>query len=195
MEKEREEEPLTLEGEIWRPIIDFEGLYEASNFGRIRNTGNGIYKKKIIIMKQRIQRGYLRICLSKNGGQFYFFAHRLVYEAFNGRIPRFKNKGKGHGNEMFEINHKDENKLNNRIDNLELVTRTQNNKYGTRIKRMSKTISKHVYQYTKDKKLVCEWDSTKDCHRLGGYNQGRVASCCRGEIKSHRGFLWSYVPL
>jgi ribosomal protein RSM22 (predicted rRNA methylase) len=76
---------------------------------------------------------------------------------------------------MLEINHKDENKLNNRLDNLELVTRTQNNKYGNRIKKAAATMSKRVYQYTKDLKLVKEWDSTKDCHRIGGFKQSMVA--------------------
>lgn len=195
MEKERKEEPLQLDGEIWKPILCFEGLYEASTFGRIRNLGKGLKKTKVVIMKQRINRGYLRICLSKNGGQFYFMVHRLVYEAFNGRIPKFKHKGKSHGSEMLEINHKDENKLNNRLDNLELVTRTQNNKYGNRIKKAAATMSKRVYQYTKDLKLVKEWDSTKDCHRIGGFNQSMVALCCREKNRIYKGFLWSYVPL
>ena len=196
MKKQRTNEPLQLEGEIWKPIVGFEGLYEVSNFGRILSFSTSKYSNhKPFIMRQIIQGGYLRINLHKNGKSFYFFVHRLVYEAFKSRIPRFEHKGKGHGDEMLEINHKDENPLNNRLDNLELVTRTQNNKYGNRIKKAATAMSKHVYQYTKDLRLVKEWNSTIDCKYLGGYVQGAVASCCRGERKSHRGFIWSYVPL
>ena len=85
------------------------------------------------------------------------------------------------------MNHKDENKQNNVVSNLEWCTHEYNNRYGTRIERTSKPI----LQYTLDGEFVKEWKSTAECGR-NGYNQGHVAACCRGERKTHKGSVWKY---
>ena len=100
--------------EIWKPIIGYEGLYEISNFGRVRNASQKIIKVQIN------NRGYYRIRLCKNGKYEQYFIHRLVAITF---IP---NK-----DISLEVNHKDENKLNNKVDNLEWVTRKENMNRGT----------------------------------------------------------------
>ena len=197
MEKERKEEPLTLEGEIWKPVVGYEEFYDVSNFGRVRNKGwrYGQHRSNVII-KQRIQRGgYISVKLSKDKKRRSFLVHRLVYEAFNRTLPKFEFKGKGHCDEVWEINHIDENKQNNRIENLELVTKTQNIRHGTGIRRRAMKMTKPVYQYTLDRKFVKFWEGgAPEIFKLG-YNKSCISECCRGVQKYYRGFLWSYVPL
>ena len=197
MEKEKTEEPLQLEGEIWKPVLGFEGLYEASNYGRIRSVGERKGKHgDTIIMKQHVQKGgYLRVCLHKNKQKTSFLSHRLVYEAFHGKLPIFEHKGKGRCGEMLEINHRDENKQNNSIDNLELVTRLDNIRYGTRSRRQALKLTKPVYKYTLDRKLVKFWEGGAPEIFKHGYNKSCISECCRGVQAYYLGFLWSYVPL
>ena len=197
MEKERKEEPLTLEGEIWKPVVGYEEFYDVSNLGRIRNKcwRYGQHRSNVII-KQRIQRGgYISVKLSKDKKRRSFLVHRLVYEAFNRTLPKFEFKGKGHCDEVWEINHIDENKQNNRIENLELVTKTQNIRHGTGIRRRAMKMTKPVYQYTLDRKFVKFWEGGAPEIFKHGYNKSCISECCRGVQKYYRGFLWSYVPL
>lgn len=191
-----------LEGEIWKPIIGFEGLYEVSNMGRVKSLhywgGN-----RVSIMKPKKNERYVSIMLCKNGIHKTKLVHRLVYEAFVATLPKYKRTGCG--NDIYVINHKDENKHNNRLENLELVTHKQNINYGTAKKRISekqknnKKHSKMVYQYTLDYRLVKTWPSTEECGR-NGYNEGHVAAACRNNNNrpgnnKYKKFLWSYTPL
>ena len=100
--------------EIWKPIVGYEGLYEVSNFGRVRNASCNIRKIQIN------NRWYCYLKLCKDGKYKHHFIHRLVAITF---IPN--------DDTSLEINHKDENKLNNHIDNLEWTTRKENMNYGT----------------------------------------------------------------
>ena len=109
-----------------------------------------------------------------------FLIHRLVAEAFINNPDNLPC-----------VNHKDENKHNNHVDNLEWCTNKYNLNYGSRNERIRNSLSKKVYQYTLDGEFVREWESTNECGR-NGYNQGKIASCCRGEIKTHKGYRWSY---
>lgn len=197
MEKERKEEPLSLEGEIWKPIVGYEEFYDVSNLGRVRNKGwrHGQHKSYIIMKQQYNKGGYLIVKLTKNKSVKICLVHRLVYEAFVGKLPKFEHKGKGHCHEMFEINHKDENKENNHIENLELITRLENIRYGTRSRRQAMKLTKPVYQYTLDKKFVKFWEGGAPEIFKHGYNKSCISECCRGVQAYYRGFLWSYVPL
>ena len=197
MEKEKTEEPLQLDGEIWKPIVGYEEFYDVSNFGRVRNKGwrFGQHRSNII-MKQRYNKGgYLAVSLIKDKKKKIYLIHRLAYEAFIGKLPKFERKGKGHCHEMFEINHKDENKENNHIENLELITRLENIRYGTRSRRQAMKLTKPVYQYTLDKKFVKFWEGGAPEIFKHGYNKSCISECCRGVQAYYRGFLWSYVPL
>ena len=165
--------------EIWKSIIGYEGLYEASNFGRIRSLNYKHTGETRILKLGKSTGGYLQVNLCKNGKVKMCLIHRLVFEAFNGKIP-----------EGYDVNHINENKTDNRLENLNLMTRKENINYGTRTERCSKP----VYQYTLDGVLVHVWPSTRECDR-NGFNQSNVAKCCRGERKSHKGYIWSYVPL
>ena len=117
------------ETEIWKPKKDYEGLYEVSNLGRVKSLGNGksINSKEGILKPGKIKQGYLQVTLCKNRKQKRFLVHRLVAEAF---LPNPEN--------LPFINHKDEDKTNNSVDNLEYCTREYNNNYGTRNERVAK---------------------------------------------------------
>lgn len=183
-----------LEGEIWKPILDYEGLYEVSNKGRVKSLIG-----KIRILSQN-KANYLMVHLCKRKTISNKLVHRLVYEAFHGRLPKFDRHAGG--DKMFVINHLDENKYNNCLENLELTTQARNNVYGTRVQRMAnaqrnKKNSKKVYQFTLDGVLVRIWPSTAECGR-NGFNEGHVASCCRGVKVGtyhniYKGFIWSYT--
>ena len=126
--------------EIWNDVIGFEGLYQASNLGNVKSIERTVvapcrwggerkmtFQEKIV--KQfKTNSGYLKVMLSKNGIRYNKDVHRLVYEAFNGIIP----KG------MY-VNHKDECKTNNVLTNLEIMTPSENINYGTAIDRMKET--------------------------------------------------------
>lgn len=190
-------EPIfNFEDEVWKPIVGYEGLYEASNLGRIRSIGIRAGKHgDVVILKQHNIKGYLRITLHKDKETKCFLSHRLIYEAFYGKLPKFERKGKTHGDEMWEINHKDEDKKNNKIENLELITKSQNIRYGTRSRRQAKKLTKSVYQYTLDRNLVKFWEGGAPEIFKHGYNKSCISECCRGVQKYYKGFLWSYVPL
>ena len=163
--------------EIWRSIKDYEGLYEVSSWGRVRSLKRGKFLKLQISCW-----GYLRVELNKNGKGIKHSVHRLVTEAF---IPN--------PNNYPQVNHKDENKLNNHADNLEWCQPEYNNNYGTHNERVAKAKSKTVYMLTLDGGLCGMWPSTQECAR-NGFNQSHVAECCNGKLKKYKGFKWSYEP-
>lgn len=116
--------------EIWRDINNYEGLYQVSNYGRIKRLGNAKNMKEKILRPIKHSRGYLRIGLHKNGFQKDYFIHRLVAQAF---IINSIN--------LPEVNHRDENKHNNKVCNLEWCSSKYNANYGTRNDRC------HLYAY------------------------------------------------
>lgn len=182
-----------LEGEIWKPVVGYEGLYEVSNFARVKSLKSGRYGNTVALRKPVVQKnGYVALFLSKNKEKKCFYLHRLVYDAFYENLPKWNSHAKG--KDRFEINHKDENPLNNSLDNLELVTCTENNNYGSHNKKSAASREKKVYQYTKYGVLVKTFDSTKKS-TFEGFNQSAVSACCRGDRKTHKKFIWSYIPL
>lgn len=171
--------------EYWKPVLGYEGLYEVSNWGRVKSMNYNHTGKERIMKLVPNKAGYLYVVLYKNGKVKTFRVHRLVAEAF---LPNPDN--------LPEVNHKDENKLNNNVNNLEWCSAKYNSNFGTRNKRIiakntNGKRSKKVYQYTLDGQFVREWKSTAECGR-NGFNQGAVAACCRGELKTHKGFIFKY---
>lgn len=166
--------------EIWKDILGYEGLYQVSNFGRVKSLKFG---KERILKLTKDKDGYLIVNLYKNNKSKTFKVHRLVAEAF---IPNPDN--------LPQVNHKDEDKSNNIVSNLEWCDVKYNQNYGTRNKRIGKSNtngkrSKTVLQYTLDGKFVREWESYRECKR-NGFNH--VSECCRGKLKSCEGFIWLY---
>ena len=135
--------------EEWRDIEGYEGLYQVSNYGRVksleRNVTTGFgdrhIKEKIIILNQ-LPNGYLYYCLSKNNKKKGFYIHRLVAETF---IPN--------PNNLPEVNHKDEDKTNNCIENLEWCDRSYNINYGTCKKRISNALKGQILKEETKKKI------------------------------------------
>ena len=166
------------EEEIWCPVKNYESLYEVSDQGRVKSIG---YGKERILSPGKLQNGYLRVNLCKNGERKNLLVHRLVAQAF---IPNPDN--------LPEVNHKDEDKDNNSVQNLEWCDRKYNNDYGTRTQRVSEKLSKPVIQYSKSGELVREWKSTHDVERNLGYFQNYISSCCTGRYKSAYGFIWKF---
>lgn len=181
--------------EIWKDVKGYEGIYQVSNYGRVKSLHR---KKEVILIPFKTFTGYLIVNLWKGKHKRNYRVHRLVYEAFVGEIPKWIANAKG--DERMEINHKDEIRTNNCIWNLELVTLKQNGDYGSRRQKLSIVMtnnelkSKKVYQYTMDGKFVKLWPSTNECGR-NGYNQGNISSCCLGKRNNAHGYVWSYKPL
>lgn len=164
----------TLIYEEWKPIKNYEGLYDVSNFGHVRSL-NFKHTNKIKIMALKYTyNGYLRINLRKNKIQKSFLVHRLVYETFNGEIPK-----------DMQVNHINEIKTDNSVWNLNLMTPKENTNWGTGIERRSDT----VLQLTLNGELVKEWASMTEAAK-NGFKIGCISLCCQEKIKTHKGFKW-----
>lgn len=171
--------------EVWKDIPNYEGLYQVSNLGRIRNCPNkpGAWNKEAIIIKTMLNTyGYPMFSLCKNGKRKTGLVHRCVAEAF---IPNPQN--------LPQINHKDEDKTNNRVDNLEWCDCQYNNTYGTRIDRAIKKTNKAVCQYDLDGNFIKKWDSLSQINKELGFLQGNISSCCHGRYKTMYNYIWKYV--
>lgn len=165
--------------EIWKDIKGYEGKYQVSNTGKVRSLN---YKNtgEVRLLKQHLTRnGYLQIGLTKYGKSIYFSVHRLVSQTF---IPNPDN--------LPQVNHKDECKTNNVVENLEWCSCQYNLNYGTHNERMIKTQSKVILQFTKDGEFVKEWESMRCARReLGICN---ITQALKGRYKQAGGFVWKY---
>ena len=178
--------------EIWKPIPGYEGYYEISNTGKVRSLTRTIIKsngrpqtfygeeKKPTLTPF----GYYRISLAKQGIKQFYFIHRLVALTF---IPNPDNKP--------FINHKDENKTNNNVENLEWCTSLENNNYGTIKERHSKTTSHPIIMCDKEThEEIKEFLNTKIAAKeLGSPNSSaNIYRVLNGERKSALNYFWKY---
>ena len=164
--------------EIWCPIKGFEGQYQVSDQGRVKSLK---FDKERILKTGITTDGYLIVGLCKNGEHKWYSVHRLVALAF---IPNPDN--------LPQVNHKDEDKDNNSVQNLEWCDQKYNCNYGTRNQRQAEKLSKPVLQFTKDGEFVKEWKSTKDVQMNLGYFHSNISNCCTGKRKSAYNFIWKY---
>lgn len=170
--------------EVWKDIEGYEGLYQVSDKGRVKSLGNGKSgnSKKKILKASKTGGGYMLVNLCKEGNIKHYTIHRLVAQAF---IDNPDN--------LPEVNHKDENKENNAVNNLEWCTKEYNINYGTARKRMAEKQSKAVIGISKVSGLILEFPSTQEASRQTGINRGNISSCCIGKLKSAGGYYWMYA--
>lgn len=164
-----------MKNEYWKQIDDIGtyNTYYVSNKGRISNQNGKI-------LKQQIDKyGYSRIMLrNKNGKRKFMLVHRIVAQAF---IPNIKN--------LECINHKDENVLNNDVENLEWCDKKYNNTYGSRIERASKSCKKKVQCI----ETGIIYDSAKDIEKILKINHSHISDCCKGKRNKTGGYSWRFV--
>ena len=189
--------PKPLRNEEWKEIPNFSKLYYISNYGRILriehtrlsyryNKSGKLYPTKILKASKNKQ-GYINTQINLNNSFKSFKVHRLVAEAF---IPNPENKP--------QVNHKDGNKLNNRVDNLEWCTNGENGKHawenGLRTKRIGNNnkFSVKVNQYDLNNKLIKEWNCINDITRELGISHGLITAACQGRQKTSHGYIWKY---
>ncbi len=169
-------------------------IYKKIKDGYIITTTGKIYslKRKKMLKPWENDKGYLVVGLYDNVGMKNLKVHRLVAEAF---IPN--------PNNYPQINHKDENKENNNVENLEWCDSKYNINYGNHNQRVSITKKgkipksnppKTVYQYTLDGELVKIWSSISECSR-NGFTISHISLCCNGKEKTYKGYKWSFEPL
>lgn len=163
--------------EIWKSITDYEGLYEVSNLGRVKSLGNNKSRKEKILKPAKDRKGYLYVILCRNGKVKNFKVHRLVAEAFLPNPEGFP-----------EVNHKDEDKTNNQVENLEFCDCKYNINYGSHNERSAAARSKSVEasKFSDFRKICLRFPSTNEAGR-NGYGSRCVAACCRGCYSTHRG--------
>lgn len=181
--------------EIRVPVVGYEGIYEVSNYGHVyglkRKNARGQIVNPIVKATKPNNRGYIQICLSKDGKQKYMLLHRIVAEAF---IPNPEG--------LPQVNHKDENKNNNSADNLEWCTNAYNRHYGSG---MRKSIENHDYKQIaeKNKKTVLQldkngnvlnsWLGLKAAEAATGVGESNIRRCCYGRGSYAGGFMWKYA--
>lgn len=176
--------------EIWKKIKGYEEYYEISNYGKVRRikyedcSHIKTHTLPYYLKPRKDKDGYLKYTLVDKMKSKSFIAHRLVAIHF---IPNPENKP--------TVNHKDGNKLNNYVDNLEWATQKEQNKHaletGLRIMKNNK-LSKVVLQYDLQGNLLKEYKSSNDAGRINNYSSGHIRDCCRGNMKTYKGFIWKY---
>lgn len=192
--------------EIWKPIKGYEELYQVSNLGRVKRfdrkviTKNGVVKPiKAREMKQSKSMGYAYVCLTKDGITKHFRVHRLVAQTF---IPNPENKE--------QVNHKDGNKLNNNVNNLEWCTNQENcihawknnlNHTTEKVrktasetgKRTGKLLGKPVSQYDLQGNFIKAYESSYEASRQTGIQSTSILFVVNGRKKTAGKYVWKRI--
>jgi hypothetical protein len=187
--------------EKWKDIVGYEGLYQVSNYGRIKSLSNKIkYSSGIIhfypekILKQQKIQGYCYAGLTKNKKQKKFRVHRLVAEAFIENPYNYE-----------QVNHLDFDKTNNTIENLEWCDAYRQNQHSalkpnrkwglSNIRRYGKLNhkSKKVLQINMNGDIVSVFDSGCLAQKETLIHQSRISACCLGIRKTAGGFKWRFA--
>ena len=180
--------------ELWLPVAGYEGLYEVSNQGRVRSLPRNVKThrgKGYRVSPGRILSpassgcGYVEVELSKDGIRKKLLIHRLVASAFIDNPDGFP-----------QVNHKDENKMNNCVENLEWCTAKYNANYGTGFLRAKPKMS----EAKKKKVAKCEngviiaiYSSIGEAAKSVCSDPGHIGKCCNKKQKTSAGYQWKYI--
>lgn len=181
--------------EVWKNIPGYEGYYQVSSFGRVRSLDridSENHFRKGQILKFNYLRGYARVGLRNGKKQTMFQVHRLVALVF---IPN--------PNNLPQVNHKDEDKLNNFVSNLEWCDSTYNINYGSRNQKVSNTHKgrKHEYSwvpvlcYSTQGEFVGRYENIKEAASVTKAQPNAITACCRNKKYYHTagGYKWKYA--
>ena len=160
--------------EDWKPIKGYEELYEISNLGNIRSISSrwGKRSKPRNVVQTITPKKYKRVSLSKNNNKKTYMVHVLVYETFIGEIPK-----------NYEINHKDFNRGNNNLENLEILTHRENVRYSK---------AKKVKQLSKDRKLIQVWDCIRDIEKSLNIDHRQIVANLKGKQRTCHNYIFEY---
>lgn len=185
------------EGEIWKDVVGYEGLYKVSNYGRLKSFSkrSRLPNKKLVsvpcerILLLKDTNGYCKITICKEGKMLHTNVHRLEALAF---IPNPENKPC--------IDHIDGNRKNNCLCNLRWCTVKENMNNPITVQRISEgkvgalhPKSKKVMQIDMNGNVVKIWGSIRDAEREGGFRSSSISECCNGKEKSHYGYIWRHL--
>ena len=159
----------------WKTIESYSD-YQVSDTGKVRSFKQ---KGKRILKPCTNTRGYYYVDLSMNGAKENCRIHKLVAAAFMGICPEGK-----------EVNHRNGTKTDNRLENLEYVTRSQNHFHAFQNGLMVPNGEKKVQQFTTDGTPVAEYKSQMGAGRETGVNFRNISACCLGKRKTAGGFVW-----
>lgn len=165
---------------IWKDVKGYEGLYQVSDTGLVKRIPSVKCKTERILQQGTQKTGYKYVNLSKNSRPHTKRVHRLVAETF---IPNPDN--------LPQINHKDENKANNNVNNLEWCSEKYNVNYGTRRKRCSITRGTTVQCVETGQ----TYPSARNASQHTGIYQSSISRCCNKDygFKTAGGYHWKYV--
>ena len=169
--------------ETWKDIPGYEGLYKVSNTGKVKSMNYRHSDVPRILATLDNGYGYRRVRLYNVNKKYkYYYVHRLVWEAFMGSIP-----------EGLQINHLNENKADNRLENLSLCTPKDNNNYGTRNKRASEKLCKRIQMIDKNNNILKTFNSLKEAAQfLNIKSHGNISKCLHGKRKSAYRYKWKF---
>lgn len=156
-----------------KDIKNYEGIYAITSCGRVWS-----YKAKKFLKPRDNGNGYLKVSLSKDGKQKDYYIHRLVAEAY---IHNPENKP--------QVNHIDENKSHNYINNLEWATAKENSNYGTRTQRCAEALGKAVFCIELNK----AFKSMREAAEATGAQISHISEVCNGKAKSAGKYHWRFV--
>jgi hypothetical protein len=200
-----------MEGEIWKPIPDFEEYYMVSNLGRVKALSRWVYckngRKRFIEEHIKKQILYTYLCNNRTVSALRFNIRiekraygmttaRVVYSAFIKKIPPKRE-------ELLCVLHHDLDSLNNHIENLYLVTQSESIKHNYKLgympehtpeRRRNLTIKrgKPISQYSRSGKFICTYPSVREATRITGIDEKTIAYVATERMCHAGGFIWRY---
>ena len=162
--------------EIWIQVLEHPN-YEVNQFGQIRHK-----KRKQILKPRSNNGGYQYVNFKVKGKNTNFAVHRIVANAF------IQNP-----NGYTEVNHKDYDRTNNCVENLEWVNSSQNKQHAYQKKENKKSRGKQIEQYSKNGEYLKTYDSISEAAKELNCSIAAISNCCLGRTKTSQGFRWKFV--